>query len=80
MGDKKRPYPKLLLHIEFESLANANIVDWKWDISNEYQYEEVVKKLIFFIYEDKITIWRQKVYSKGHRQGPEKDRNSLNFQ
>lgn len=43
MDDKKRPYPKLLLHIEFESMANANIVDWKWDISNEYQYEEVAK-------------------------------------
>lgn len=42
MGDKKSPYPKLLLHIEFESMANANIVDWIWDISNECQYEDVV--------------------------------------
>lgn len=58
MGDKKSPYPKLLLHIEFESLANANIVDWKWDISNEYQYEEVVKKINI------LYLWRQNNHLK----------------
>lgn len=58
MGDKKRPYPKLLLHIEFESMANVNIVDWKWDISSEYQYEEVVKKI------DILYLWRQNNHLK----------------
>lgn len=40
-GRQKEAIQKLLLHIEFESMANADIVDQ--DIGNEWQYEEIAR-------------------------------------
>lgn len=54
-GRQKEAIQKLLLHIEFESMANADIVDQ--DIGNEWQYEEIARIGILYF-------WRQNKHLK----------------